>query len=345
MTINPCEYLASCGGCQVRQDESLSSHQKRKSKRIEPIKLLFGEAHLFWTPKELQFYRPKVEWRLRWTENKVSAGYFKTGSRDFLPVDTCVIAHGLCNKLLHEFQQFSSKTHLAHKARLVLQVVENEQQLIAKLICPKEDRGDWECFVRWICERSYVLSCSINQDAQSASLQEETAAVKIWTKAGHFRQGHIASSDFMRGQIKKWLPESPTTRLLELFCGNGNLTRPLPISVAGFDSEPAAIDLANTELSEGSKYSVLNCFKELPEQWQDYDAILVDPPRSGLGEMANELSHFRKNVFIYISCDPESFLKDWAYFDRQGARVKEWVLLDMLPWTNRWEMMFLVDLG
>jgi 23S rRNA (uracil1939-C5)-methyltransferase len=66
-----------------------------------------------------------------------------------------------------------------------------------------------------------------------------------------------------------------------------------------------------------------------------FNKLVLDPPRSGAGlkvlEKLNKI-HFEK--IAYISCNPESLLKDALILKEQGYKWISSQLFDMFPFTK-----------
>ena len=126
--------------------------------------------------------------------------------------------------------------------------------------------------------------------------------------------------------------------LLELYCGCGGFTLPLASTfkkVFATENNRHSIrllkesiklnDLSNIEtarLSDDETASALaneRPFRRLENidmQSYEFSHILVDPPRAGLSTETIKLSKQFKNM-IYISCNPETFLRDMIKVDRK----------------------------
>ena len=126
--------------------------------------------------------------------------------------------------------------------------------------------------------------------------------------------------------------------LLELYCGCGGFTLPLASkfnkvfatennrhSIRLLKESIALNKLSNIEiarLSDDETASALaneRPFRRLENidmQSYEFSHILVDPPRAGLSDQTINLSKQFKNM-IYISCNPETFLRDIVKLDRK----------------------------
>ena len=126
--------------------------------------------------------------------------------------------------------------------------------------------------------------------------------------------------------------------LLELYCGCGGFTLPLASkfnkvfatennrhSIRLLKESIALNKLSNIEiarLSDDETASALaneRPFRRLENidmQSYEFSHILVDPPRAGLSDQTISLSKQFKKM-IYISCNPETFLRDIVKLDRK----------------------------
>jgi 23S rRNA (uracil1939-C5)-methyltransferase len=71
------------------------------------------------------------------------------------------------------------------------------------------------------------------------------------------------------------------------------------------------------------------------------DFVLVDPPRSGLGEkVVRGLAGLRPPRMTYISCDPATLARDLGGLTKAGYRIEQAHLVDLFPQTYHLESVF-----
>ena len=96
-------------------------------------------------------------------------------------------------------------------------------------------------------------------------------------------------------------------------------------------------DIHNCEFLCGDVFKVLNEISTRP------DIIVVDPPRSGMGEKASiKVASYGVDEILYISCNPKSLLEDILVLRRQGYQAEKILLVDMFPWTGAVESICLL---
>jgi tRNA (uracil-5-)-methyltransferase len=69
-----------------------------------------------------------------------------------------------------------------------------------------------------------------------------------------------------------------------------------------------------------------------------FSHILVDPPRAGLSDETINLSKQFKNI-IYISCNPETFMRDIVKLDR---KIESIGIFDQFANTQHLEVVALI---
>ena len=73
------------------------------------------------------------------------------------------------------------------------------------------------------------------------------------------------------------------------------------------------------------------------------DCIIMDPPRSGsTPKFIDAVSRLSPSKVVYISCGPESLLRDLKLFEKKGYEVKKIQPVDMFPFTHHCESVCLL---
>jgi 23S rRNA (uracil1939-C5)-methyltransferase len=168
--------------------------------------------------------------------------------------------------------------------------------------------------------------------------------VKIRFEATDFVQVNGNANRRMVSTALDLLQLRETDRVLDLFCGIGNFTLPLArhaARVLGIEGEPAQVARAarNAEAN-----GIANCeFRcadlaavEGKETWlrQSWDKVLLDPPRSGAGEVVRHLAKSGAQRIVCVSCHPATLARDAGILTKsQGYRLEAAGIIDMFPHT------------
>jgi 23S rRNA (uracil1939-C5)-methyltransferase len=136
-------------------------------------------------------------------------------------------------------------------------------------------------------------------------------------------------------------------RMLELFAGNGNFTR--RFAAAGWDVvasdaiAPAQPIDSDGESASGERPGHVRFEVGAAEHVVDrvagpFDAIVLDPPRTGaLAAMAGIARHGAP-VVVYISCDPATLARDAKILVDAGYRAERAWPIDLMPQTSHVEV-------
>jgi 23S rRNA (uracil1939-C5)-methyltransferase len=136
-------------------------------------------------------------------------------------------------------------------------------------------------------------------------------------------------------------PPPGPRRLLELHAGGGNLTRAL--AAAGWDvlasdvfPPPQALTPppgpAPWPFERGAAADVL------ARAAGPFDAIVLDPPRTGAREATDGILRHAPAVIVYVSCDAATLARDAARLVAGGYRATDAWPIDLMPQTAHVEV-------
>lgn len=145
--------------------------------------------------------------------------------------------------------------------------------------------------------------------------------------------------------------QGKTPRILDIFCGDGNLSLQFAdyaASITGWDNSKKAIAKAKNR-AEALKEEFPKCKTKFFEDdvarsWKNIagfakqtDCIILDPPRRGLKNQAARLAGMDVPLIIYISCSPPALVRDLDVLTKAGYKVEALQPLDMFPQTYHLE--------
>jgi 23S rRNA (uracil1939-C5)-methyltransferase len=154
-----------------------------------------------------------------------------------------------------------------------------------------------------------------------------------------FFQVNTAQAENLVEVVQEYAALQGGERLLDLFSGVGTFSLALASRAAeviavesspwsAADAEANGEGVGNFTILEGSAGEVL------PRLDGPFQAIVVDPPRSGCGkEVIEEIARLQPERLIYVSCDTATLARDSVYLHQAGLRLERMVALDMFPQT------------
>ena len=169
-----------------------------------------------------------------------------------------------------------------------------------------------------------------------------------------FKQGNTPQNAWMQSWLKeKLVSTSCSGKVVELFCGSGNLTQIIVesncTSIIALESEDNAIQQLKTRNFDKvipQKYNLFDplVWKKLQQKINDAKILVLDPPRAGLKKHNGFFNGFRTlRTIIYFSCNPETFARDAWFFYQNGFLIDEIQLIDLFPHTHHVEILAVFD--
>lgn len=164
-----------------------------------------------------------------------------------------------------------------------------------------------------------------------------------------FTQPSMAGNKVLVQAVLDELTDKNIQSVIEFGSGIGNFTLPLASvcqKIYALELDPNFVSVLAENLSAfQSKVEILKGDYQNPNEkrvidFVQVDAILVDPPRSGLKSFLAplEVSSLKPKHFIYVSCYPESFSVDKQRLEAMGYQLKTLKLVDQFPQTPHAEL-------
>ncbi len=149
---------------------------------------------------------------------------------------------------------------------------------------------------------------------------------------------------------------NPGERVLDLFCGLGNFSLPLARTV-GSQGQVVAVEGSEEMVRRGTENATLNALENVQFYAQDltkdfsgqpwakegFDALLIDPPRSGAEEVMHYLPRFGARRIVYVSCNPATLARDAGILAPLGYRLVKAGVMDMFTHTGHVESIALFE--
>ncbi len=157
--------------------------------------------------------------------------------------------------------------------------------------------------------------------------------------AGGFFQVNLPQAETLVDLVLDRLDLRGDETVLDLYAGVGLFSAFIAghaSLVTAIESYPPAVtdadvnlsDLDNVDLIEGSVEDVL------PELVDRFDAVVLDPPRTGVTPDAlDALAGLAPARIVYVSCEPSTLARDAKRLARKGYRLVDAQPVDMFPQT------------
>jgi 23S rRNA (uracil1939-C5)-methyltransferase len=196
-----------------------------------------------------------------------------------------------------------------------------------------------------IAKMPSVYWCGNSKDIHQAPmvLFDQQLNRRFHTSAGIFQQINIDHNHTVRSMVSDVVQACRPQRILDLFCGSGNLSLALAgdeRTIDGIEFSKRAIEVAQHNVQilglKNINYYSGDTEKFLwraAKQGIRYDMIIADPPREGMFKSLIPLQKIKPKHIIYISCDPTTLSRDLNALCKANYRITRFVALDFFPNT------------
>jgi 23S rRNA (uracil1939-C5)-methyltransferase len=134
-------------------------------------------------------------------------------------------------------------------------------------------------------------------------------------------------------------------RVADLFCGVGTFALPLSKSarvLAADASGPAVTALARAAKATGRRIETLHrdLFRRPLDRTElrGFDALVLDPPRSGAAAQTAEIAAARVPLVMAVSCNPATFARDAERMVAAGYRLTTLWPVAQFRWSTHVEL-------
>jgi 23S rRNA (uracil1939-C5)-methyltransferase len=178
--------------------------------------------------------------------------------------------------------------------------------------------------------------------------------LKVAFRPLDFIQVNAGMNAKMIARALELLESKPDQRILDLFCGLGNFTLPIARhagEVVGVEGEAGLVARARENAQRNgianARFFAADLASDLAhEPWigERYDALLIDPPRSGAEALLPQLPLKKIDRIVYVSCHPGSLARDAGFLVRErGYTLRAAGVMDMFPHTAHVESIALFE--
>ena len=371
-----CRYFGICGGCalqhmayaaQVKLKQHTVSAHLHKIAQIEPEQVQWLPAI---TSAERR-YRRRARFSVQHDVTGSKIGFRAVQQHQVIDIDDCPILHaGLAS-------QFANLKPLLFGLDC-LSAIDSVQCVAgdtssAWLISCREPLSarDVQRLVEWGNLHHSLIYIQTNPPNHRPTLQllqgqaqAETQAVLAYQLADFAVDIRFEPVDFIQVNrnlnqvmvvtVMNLLQLQPGERVLDLFCGLGNFALPAAqlvgslgqvIGVEGMDDmvSRAQHNAARQGLPQAQFYCQ-DLTQTPTAQWakQSFDALIIDPPRSGAAAVMQYIAQFDAARIVYISCDSATLARDLQILQQVGYRVHSVGVIDMFAHTEHVETIVLL---
>lgn len=377
-TIARCPHRPPCPGCPHFGQSLLSPLAAGRLSALGRFASEAGVALETRSVSEATGYRKRARLAVRGRASSPKLGIFQAGSHRIADIPSCVVHDPRINEAAAVIKHAIRETRIEPYAeaphrgllRYVQLVVERETQtvqvvLVANCEAPSELAPLLDRLPALLGSRLHSLFVSPNRERGNAILgercikisgpdavRERIGGADVFFPPDAFGQSNLDGYQRIVGQVQAWVPDGQL--VVEFYAGTGAM---------GLSVLPRAERVRLNEIGAGSLRGLcmgidalapaLRARAELLPGGAGEQAghaaraglVIADPPRKGLDPALRAVLCERPPArFVYLSCDPHSFLDDARALLRAGKlRLSELIAYDLFPFTGHVEVLARFD--
>jgi 23S rRNA (uracil1939-C5)-methyltransferase len=364
----PCRHFGQCGGCQLQQldEAALAEFVEGRVANASTSQALGAE--LLASPHlSPPFSRRRASLRAESSQGRVVIGFREAKSHRLVELSECHVMVPPFTALLAPLRKLliaigqgkdqgkGKHRHAKLAADIELTLVEQGIDLGIKGLAV-EGLGPTEALLDFA--RDHTLArLTLDQGYGSEAVWEpepvtvRLGAVSVPFPPGAFLQATADGEAALVQAAQDWLGDCAT--VADLFSGLGtfafalaaNGTKVLAVEAVRDTHQACRTAAGQAHLPIHAMHRDLFRNPLQADELEDFDAVLLDPPRAGARDQVERLANSGVPKIVYISCNPSSWARDAKQLIDAGYRLAELRPVGQFRWSTHVELasLFLRD--
>ena len=360
----PCPYVGQCGGCSwqhLNYETQLKAKQQSVDDALRRIGKLSGYDLRPIIPAAAEFhYRRRIRFQVGPGKE---LGFYAAASHDLVKVDTCLIAGEHLNHVLGTLRRWARGTNTDIEYVEIIGGDEPNQTVIAVKatgdFIPRDEPAcanliGTEGGIRGLIVAGRDWRKTWGEARITVSVGDDlhlNLDADVFTQVNPAGNRRILDEVLLAGNFQK------SDRVLELFSGAGNFTLP----IARQSKSVVAVEGHRPSINNGKLNAQKNAIEnihwicapvpkavaKLKRRREQFDKVVLDPPRAGAKGIEGDLKALGAARIIYVSCNPTTLARDLAAFGKLGYKLGTVQPIDLFPQTFHVETVALrkVEIG
>ncbi len=356
----PCEVFGRCGGCTL-QHMSRQAQTRFKQRTVEQTLARVGGLapdHWLEPVTDAQWgYRRRARLSVRDVPRKerVLVGFRERATQYVTDMSSCPVLTAPMGGLIAALSELIGSTTLRakvpqielavadHAAAVVLRVLAAPSEQDLDLLRAFGDRHDVDVYIQPGGPGTVAAVDPARARRLSYALPEFN--VELQFLPVDFVQINAAVNQRLVRQVVDLAEAGSDDRVLDLYCGLGNLSLPLAQragELVGVEGEAGLVARAVRNAESNGLGNARFVTADLGQaDWsffrEHWDVVILDPPRTGAEAPVAEMGRMAPRRIVYVSCHPGTLARDAKVLtEHHGYRLHTAGVFDMFP--NTWHV-------
>ncbi len=367
-----CPHFGVCGGCSMQHitpDQQIQIKQHVLASHLQHFAGLTVNEWLTPVRSLRADYRRRARVGVRYipAKQKLIMGFREHGSNRLTPIQGCAVLDQRLSQALPELydvlNRLVAKAEIGH---IELAMGDDEVSLLVRHLNTLPDSDitqlcDYAQHKNWQLYLQAKGSDSLKRVDRSGAEMRLHYAVPAFNlnfafSPLDFTQVNATVNQQMLKLACDLLKLQKGEHVLDLFCGLGNFSLPLARCVGdtgrvvGVEGSEEMVQRAFENAAQNALHNVEFYSQDLTKDFshhswanQGFDALLIDPPRSGAFEIMHYIANFEAKRIVYVSCNPATLARDAGVLAQHGYQLKKVGVMDMFTHTEHVESIALFE--
>lgn len=368
-----CPVAGKCGGCQwINKEyaEQLKAKETRFRKLMEP----YCKPEPIIGMEQPTHYRNKVHAAFgEDRRHNVISGIYEANSHRIVPVDSCLIENKKADEIIvsirgllrsFKIRPYNEDTGYGLLRHVLVRVGHVSGEIMVVLVLGSPIMPSKNNFVKALRKlHPEITTVVVNVNDRGTSMvlgdkeqvlygkgyiEDELCCRKFRISPKSFYQVNPVQTEKLYNKAMCYAGLTGKEVLVDAYCGTGTIgiiAAEKAGKVIGVELNGDAVrdarnnarmnQISNIEFyqNDAGKFLV-----EMAEQKAEVDVVMMDPPRSGSTEaFLDAVATIKPKRVVYVSCNPDTLVRDLKYLTKKGYQVKKCVAVDMFPFTESCE--------
>jgi 23S rRNA (uracil1939-C5)-methyltransferase len=350
----PCPHFSACGGCSLQQMQETYYQQFKEKIVVNSMRQAGFEAsepNITFLPAAS---RRRAEFKLLKEHGKWSLAYLGNRSHTKVAITTCLILEPELQKILPILQELIGELPFVRDIESVsLTAADSGVEVILELNRTAKlptQTGIFENELKHIADALKLTRISITDSRAVPLATVENGYLTMRLSAIDMHLPHDAFLQATR-EGQRLLTEfalAGTTgkkRILDLFCGIGTYSIAMADKATVHAADDHLIMVSNLKHAARTNNMRLTTEKRnlfvkpfTAEELKGFDAVVINPPRSGAKTQCEQIVLSSIKNVVMISCNPATFARDAKILKNAGFTLKDTLAIDQFVWSPHLEI-------
>jgi len=363
-----CQYANECGGC---SKININYEEELKEKKAY-IERLFKETHYnkpidIIGAKSEFYYRNKVQMAFKLSKSKhVVSGIYEEGTHHIIPVNNCLIQAEAINDVLIKINQALSKNKIMPELNggvirhVLVRYGFNSKEIMVVMVTSSENFPGRANFVKDLLKLEPNIT-TIVQNIQSRDtsivlgtkervlygkgyINDTLCGLTFKISPRSFYQINSLQTEVLYKKALEYADLKKTDVVIDAYSGIGTIgmsASKYAKEVVCVENNPDAVKDAKINAKVNNINNVTFYLNDSTEFLNDLvianpkiDCLIMDPPRTGsTKEFIEAIKKLKIKKVIYVSCGPDTLVRDLKIFEKLGYVIQKVCAVDMFPRT------------